>query len=220
MTLSFNRVNYLLLCLLITLFVMSQTLSALGTRFLNKIEQEYGQSARKRITSWRQLVADHQNSSETEKLILVNDFFNQVQFVSDLQHWGKQDYWATPVEMLSTNGGDCEDFSIAKYFTLVELGVPVDKIRLTYVKAVALNQAHMVVTYFPDVSAEPLVLDNLVGDIKKASSRKDLLPVYSFNGEGLWLAKERSSGRWVGSSKRISLWATLLKRMQQEKVNK
>ena len=56
-------------------------------------------------------------------------------WISDDEHWGKRDYWATPIEMLATNGGDCEDFSIAKYLTLTQLRVPSDKLRITYVRA-------------------------------------------------------------------------------------
>jgi predicted transglutaminase-like cysteine proteinase len=129
------------------------------------------------------------------------------------------DYWATPTEMLASNGGDCEDYSIAKYFTLLALGVNIDKLRITYVKARNLppaEQAHMVLTYYAKPDAIPLVLDNLVPEIKPASERADLLPVYSFNGDGLWLAKERGSGRVEGGSAKISLWTQLNSRMGKE----
>ncbi|HET19999.1 MAG TPA: sulfate adenylyltransferase, partial [Chromatiales bacterium] len=69
--------------------------------------------------------------------------------------------------------------------------------------ALQLNAAHMVLTYYPEPSAEPLVLDNLVPDIRLASRRQDLVPVYSFNGDGLWLAKERGLGRFVGKADRL-----------------
>ena len=126
---------------------------------------------------------------------------------------GKKDYWATPVEFLASNGGDCEDFSLAKYFTLRILGVPESKINLTYVKAWKINQAHMVVTYYSSPGAEPLVLDNLVDEIKPASERSDLYPVYSFNGSGLWVSKERGRGKLVGKSDKLSLWNDFLMRM-------
>ena len=117
--------------------------------------------------------------------------------------WGVKDYWATPLEFLSRGAGDCEDYSIAKYFTLKELGVSEKKMRITYVKALKLRQAHMVLTYFETPRSVPLVLDNLIPTIKPATQRKDLLPVYSFNGSGLWLAKSRGSGKKVGSSSRF-----------------
>lgn len=183
---------------------------------LSYVEKKYGQVARKRLLDWREVMISGQNKPELQKLELVNQFFNQVIFVSDLEHWGVEDYWATPVEMLATNGGDCEDFAIAKYFTLVEMGVPINRLQITYVKALSLNQAHMVLTYYPTPEAIPLVLDNLIPEIKSATLRRDLVPVYSFNGDGLWLAKERGLGRNVGKSDRISLWRTLEARIGKE----
>lgn len=188
----------------------------LTEKTLSSVEKKYGSSARKRLEDWRDLMESNRNKAEKEKLQQVNQFFNQVPFVSDMDHWGVEDYWATPVEMLATNGGDCEDFSIAKYFTLVEMGVPVNRLKITYVKALSLNQAHMVLTYYPTPGSIPLVLDNLIPEIKSASERRDLVPVYSFNGEGLWLAKELGLGRNVGKSDRVGLWRSLTARIGKE----
>lgn len=187
---------------------------------LSYMEKKYGQAARKRLIDWRELMISGQNKPESQKLELVNRFFNQALFVSDFDHWGMEDYWATPVEMLATNGGDCEDFAIAKYFTLVEMGVPINRLQITYVKALSLNQAHMVLTYYPTPEAIPQVLDNLIPEIKSATLRRDLVPVYSFNGDGLWLAKERGLGRNVGGSDRVGLWRSLTGRIEKEAANK
>ncbi len=183
---------------------------ALGTAqgILGEVEKNYGPDARVRVKDWLALIDQSQRKSEPEKIGLVNDFFNRLRFVSDSAHWGKEDYWATPVETLATNGGDCEDFSIAKYFTLRSLGVPEERLRLVYVKALTLGQAHMVLTYSTAPGAVPLVLDNLVEEIKPATERTDLQPVYSFNVQGLWLAKQR-----VGGAERVGLWRGLLARM-------
>lgn len=182
------------------------------------IGKKYGQAAASRVQKWREVLLSDRHADESRKLDLVNRFFNTLPFVSDLEHWGKEDYWATPLEFLTTNGGDCEDFAIAKYMTLREIGVPAERLRITYVKAVTLNQAHMVLTYYPTSDAEPLVLDNLQPDIKLASQRQDLIPVYSFNGDNLWLAKELTGrGQLVGESDRISLWKDLLMRMKLER---
>ncbi len=187
----------------------------LNEALLERIEIRYGSEARERVVRWDRLMHDYQDLSEPEKLLRVNEFFNEQAFVSDAEHWGRNDYWATPVEFLATSGGDCEDFAVAKYFTLREMGVPVERMTLTYVKALELNQAHMVLTYAATPGAVPLVLDNLREDILPASQRRDLLPVYSFNGEGLWLAKERGRGKLVGSSSRLSLWTDLVQRMAE-----
>lgn len=180
---------------------------------------KYGSSAAERLQDWHNLLqsTELKASSDQEKLERVNDFFNQMQFISDLDHWGEMDYWATPVEFLVTEGGDCEDFAIAKYLTLRHLGVPTDKLRITYVKALTINQAHMVLTYYTSPDAEPSILDNLKPDILPASQRDDLIPVYSFNGDNLWLSKElRGRGQLVGSSERIKRWKDLQERMTSQ----
>lgn len=201
------------------LFSLSMALAegiGLTPKVMAWVEDKYGSSARDKVSEWQGLIARHQGKDDMQLLRLVNDFFNQVPFYSDERIWGKEDYWATPVEMLSIDGADCEDYSIAKYFTLREMGIPVDKLRITYVKAIELNQAHMVLAYYSRPGAEPLVLDNLIDRIVPASRRRDLKPVYSFNGEGLWLAKSRGMGKRVGTSKRISLWEDLTARMANE----
>ncbi|NPA72716.1 MAG: sulfate adenylyltransferase [Gammaproteobacteria bacterium] len=176
--------------------------------------KHHGVFAGRRLEAWQKLVEDNMSASEATKLRNVNDFFNEVRFVSDKIHWKKKDYWATPIEFLSTDGGDCEDFTIAKYFTLKALGVPEKKLYLTYVKAIRLNQAHMVLTYFKRPKSIPLVLDNINKRILKAVKRKDLVPIYSFNGDGLWLAKQRGKGKSVkGGTTKLKAWNSLLKRL-------
>ena len=182
---------------------------------LQRIERQYGPDARKRLKDWQALLADNQGS-DRNKLERINRFFNTLTFVDDAIHWQTNDYWATPIEFLASQGGDCEDFAIAKYFSLMELGIAEEKLALTYVKALRLNQAHMVLTYYASPGAEPLVLDNLNGAILPASKRPDLLPVYSLNGSGLWLAKQRGKGKLIGSSDRLQRWREMLDRFSEE----
>jgi predicted transglutaminase-like cysteine proteinase len=182
-----------------------------------RINQEYGEYAGQRVVYWQELIRSGAGLPDMEKLRKVNDFFNALDFVNDIDHWGKKDYWATPLETLVSNGGDCEDFSIAKYFTLLEMGIPAKKMRLTYVKALRLNQAHMVLTYFPAPDDDPLVLDNLNKEISPAAMRDDLQPVYSFNGDGLWLAKARlADSKQVGRADRLAPWRDVIARISDE----
>ena len=187
---------------------------------LASAKKQYGVEAHKRLIKWQDLIREDTSTTDMEKLTKVNHFFNQIQFVSDALHWKQNDYWATPVEFLASGGGDCEDFSLAKYFTLKAMGIEEKKLNLTYVKAIELNQAHMVMTYFKTPEADPLVLDNLTNTIKLASQRLDLLPVYSFNGAGLWLAKQRGRGKYLGRSDRLKRWQELQDRMPKAILNK
>ncbi len=190
---------------------------AIDTGTLDHFEREYGGSAAQRILSWQYLLDHLHGKPEAVVLDEVNRFFNQVRFLGDIEHWNQTDYWATPLELLASNGGDCEDFAIAKYFSLKWLGVPVDKMRLTYVKAVELNQAHMVLTFHQSIGQEPIVLDNLIDEILPASERSDLVPVYSFNGDGLWKAKLLGDDPRLGDADDIVLWKELRMRIEQKR---
>lgn len=184
---------------------------------IQNAEKRYGNLGvgKGRLEAWDELIQASSNLPEEEKLTAVNRFFNrQFRFVDDSRNWRQEDYWATPVEALMKGAGDCEDYSIAKYFTLRRLGIPSEKLRITYVKALQYNQAHMVLTYYASPGAEPLVLDNLIGDIRPASQRKDLLPVYAFNAEGLYLPGAGSGKK--SDAKKLSRWQDLLKKMRAE----
>jgi predicted transglutaminase-like cysteine proteinase len=182
---------------------------------LQTIEARYGVEARERVQSWRHVIEDNQSRPVLEKLDVANRFFNRVKFEDDAVHWHMEDYWATPIETLATNGGDCEDFSIGKYFTLKELGVSDQCLRLTYVKSLTLNKPHMVLNYQCEGDAANLVLDNIEPRIVPSNERLDLLPVYSFNASGLWIAKQKGMGQQVGGSERLSLWRELLSRVSR-----
>lgn len=182
---------------------------------LRGAEDQYGSSARKRLLAWQDFMRVP-DENDLQKLERVNRFFNRIPFVSDTAHWGKEDYWASPTEFLASNGGDCEDFAIAKYFTLIALGVTEQRLALTYVTALRLNQSHMVLTYYPETGLEPLVLDSLVDAIEPSSRRTDLLPIYSFDASGLWTAKQRGKGDRIGDAQRVKPWRELLARVMEE----
>ena len=69
----------------------------------------------------------------------------------------------------------------------------------------------MVLGFYATPQADPLVLDNLVAGIQKASQRTDLTPVFSFDAEAVYVNGARST-----SSERINRWQNLLVRMRQE----
>lgn len=200
--------------------IAADALPPLTEKVLSGAERKYGAGARKRLLDWSRLIVDNRNKTEMQKLQIVNDFFNRIPYVSDSQHWNKADYWATPTETLASNGADCEDFAIAKYFTLLALNVRIEKLKITYVKASSynpINRSHMVLTYYSDPNAVPLVLDNLIPEIKPATQRRDLTPVYAFNGDGLWLAKAHNLGKRVASGPgNIRFWRDLRARMGRE----
>ncbi len=183
----------------------------------------YGPSTdgRHRVDAWRAMLSERKPASDLALLQRVNQFFNQeLRYVEDIDLWRVDDYWATPVEALWRGAGDCEDFAIAKYFSLRQRGMPAEKLLITYVKVLNPERAHMVLTYYPDNDGEPLVLDSLIDTLDPADSRKDLLPVYAFNGEGVWLPDATDatigSASIAGDIKQLSRWQDVLNKMKAE----
>ena len=173
-------------------------------------------AAQQRINAWQQLLIQLRHADGQTQLRTVNQFFNtQLHYAEDSDIWNSADYWATPVESLRKGEADCEDYAIAKYFTLRQLGVSEEKLRITYVKALRYNRAHMVLTWYASPEAIPLVLDSLTSTISPATQRMDLLPVYSFNDSGLWLPGNQNNKR-VGDSKRLSRWQQVFTKMREE----
>ncbi len=190
---------------------------------LRQVATKWGNDAPERLLGWRAIQLDYSRnrrqlppsaSVTLDELQGFNMLWNKVPYYSDVEHWGVEDYWATPVETMSSNGGDCEDYSIAKYFSLRELGVPAQNLRITYVRSLKLNMPHMVLAYYPAPDADPYILDNLTGELIPASARADLVPIYSFNDEDLWGA---GASTFKGKSSQIRLWRELLDKIDTER---
>ena len=181
---------------------------------LKSIEKKYGAQARTRVEEWDAMLESSKDETILNKIKNVNDFFNKITYKTDLSVWGEKDYWATPFEFMGSGAGDCEDYAIAKYFSLVKLGISDEKLRITYVSYKKANskfeQAHMVLTYYHKTGVEPIVLDNINKTLQVASKRPDLKPVYSFNASGLWQAKTKGEAR-VGNNE-LKSWKDLMSR--------
>lgn len=185
--------------------------------------ERYGIDGVTILNVWQNLILDLKDQPEREKIQKVNDFFNKsISYRDDVTLWRKSDHWATPLETLGMRAGDCEDFTIAKYITLLRLGIQLDQLRLIYVKAQIggtrskIFQAHMVLGYYPSTDSVPLILDSLVASIEPANKRVDLRPVFSFNSEGLWVGGTQAQGE---PTTRLSRWRDLLQRVQEQGIN-
>lgn len=215
---------------LLRLLTIATTLVALGLnglplalgwdfeRLQQLVSSRFGAGQLPLLLDWQRTLAEGRSAPETDKLKRINDFFNRrVAFDDDMSVWGQNDYWATPTETIGQGRGDCEDFSIAKYYSLIELGIPINKLRLVYVKARQTGPAgtflvaHMVLAYYATPNADPLVLDNLNTQILPASRRSDLSPIFSFNSAGLW----QGTGNQASQSN-LSRWKDLLARARAE----
>lgn len=179
--------------------------------------QKMGPGAQVRAQALLADIAEVADRDDPTKLKTINDFFNRhILYREDQETWGQLDYWASPLELLAKGQGDCEDYAIAKYFSLIASGVSGVKMRMVYVRAqVGVSvQAHMVLAYYPAPNAEPLILDNLITDIRPASRRPDLVPVFSFSAEGLWQGVGATSAG--DPAARLSRWRDVLVKAKAE----
>jgi predicted transglutaminase-like cysteine proteinase len=190
-------------------------------RVMQSAQQRYGGHAAAIVKDWSKVLELFRPEPEEQQLRDVNEYVNgKLRFEDDIKVWGRVDYWATPIEALIKGAGDCEDYAIAKYFSLKMLGVPVAKLRMTYVRAKLggsasnVTQAHMVLTYYSSPNAEPLILDNLISEIRLAGRRPDLTPIFSFNSEGIF----DSAGMkpQPGGGSRLSKWNDVVEKMKAE----
>jgi|GEM_PF-143193 len=208
---------------MIFLFSLSSAVDA-RTDF-DRMEQlaatEYGQPAVVTLKAWRAMIEKNRTEPDPTKLEHANAFVNdRISYASDMSVWGVEDYWATPLELFGKGKGDCEDYAIAKYITLRLMDIPVQKLRLVYVRARIGPQqtmAHMVLSYFETPTSVPLILDNQIDAILPATRRGDLFPVFSFNHEGLWMEGERTSSG--DPTARLSRWRDVLQRMRREGID-
>ncbi|MDH3316600.1 MAG: hypothetical protein OER43_12665, partial [Gammaproteobacteria bacterium] len=81
-------------------------LSRLSDDVVRSFTRTYGKEATQRLTRWQNLMQSNVSSPDESKRKAANDYFNQIPWLTDDQHWRQADYWATPLEMIGTNGGD------------------------------------------------------------------------------------------------------------------
>jgi len=210
-----------LLRLLAALMLVALSVQAVDTDRIVRSAQKYGPTGVANAKALQQMMAALGGKDDAAKITAVNDFYNQrLAYMEDIDNWGVEDYWASPLEGLGKGAGDCEDYAIGKYFTLTTLGMPDAKLRMVYVRASIPGApngyvAHMVLAYYPTPEADPLVLDNLQPGIHSASERPDLSPVFSFNAQGLWqgVGSIRASG---DPMTRLSKWRGAVMRARQD----
>lgn len=144
----------------------------------------------KRFKLYKELTKKVEGYSTLKKLSHVNAFFNKILPQQDNAKYGIDDYWTTQKEFLIKGKGDCEDYVIAKYFTLLELGIPKDKLFLSVVRVKGRSTDHMVLLYFEDKNSVPLVMDNLSFKVIPITKRKKLIQKFAFNELGAYVLKK------------------------------
>ena len=137
-----------------------------------------------RSTTWKELKGRAQGQPLKAMLDVVNRFWNTWPYRADKEVWGQDDFWATPAEFLQRSG-DCEDYCIAKYFTLRELGVAADDMRIVIVRETIRGIAHAVLAVYEGQQVH--ILDNLSDHVRPMRRVRNYQPVFSVNENGRWM---------------------------------
>jgi predicted transglutaminase-like cysteine proteinase len=190
------------------------------------IKQEFGDEAEKRMRFVEKFILDNYDIPEMEKVIKTNEMSNHLPWIADAAHWKESDYWATPLETITTFGGDCEDIALVKWVILRNLGISSDNLALAYVKIKQTGEDHMVLLYVAKPEAplgqkEVYVLDNFVDEVKPAEERMDLLAVMALGTEGrIVLFSDDGENRSVKASytgRKVKKAEDLIARIQENR---
>lgn len=135
------------------------------------------------IAKWQAFIKDVAKKPKREQLDAVNAYMNKRRYTVDPRNYGKRDYWATPKQFFNKNG-DCEDYAISKYISLLHAGYDPDAMRIVIVKDLNLKVAHGILIVYLD--GEALVLDNQIPKVINAKRIRHYKPVYSINKKHWW----------------------------------
>jgi predicted transglutaminase-like cysteine proteinase len=209
--------QWLLVVLVLASALGGRESSAGDAQRMAQAAQQLGPRAVAALPSLQALLQYSAELDEIGQLAAVNNYFNhRIVFAEDQQVWGERDHWASPLELLQQGRGDCEDYALAKYFSLLALGVPPARLRMVYVKAHVGTggEPHMVLAYYAQPQADPLILDFLITPLLPAAQRPDLAPVFSFNSDGLWHGV--GAQRLGNVQERLSRWHEVLAKARAE----
>lgn len=133
---------------------------------------------------WKQVIDELAGADRRTQIERINREMNEKLYIIDPINWGVPDYWATPFQFLRKNG-DCEDYAIAKFMALRQLGFENPELRIVVLNDLNLGIAHAILVVYVDGQA--LVLDNQIKSVVPADTIRHYQPVYSVNEEGWWL---------------------------------
>ena len=145
--------------------------------------------------AWKDIKAKLSGMSPLEQVKAVNVLINRWPYRTDMDVWGVMDYWETPVEFFQKSG-DCEDFAIAKYFALRDLGFPASQMRIVVLKDTLRNLDHAVTAVYLDGDA--WILDNLSNAVLSHKRLSHYRPQFSVNEEYRWAHLTPSAPKKTG----------------------
>ena len=178
------------------------------------IKKSSGKEAVSRIHEYNKTIQSYKKYSSLKQLTKTNLYLNKLEYKDDKLNNNKSDHWATPKEFLTCGLGDCEDYAIIKYFSLLKLGFSSDKLFITLAYDTYSKRGHMVLSYFMEDNKPPLILDNLSVEVLNLAKRSDLVVNAFINTNGVY--KFNDNGKLIKTKYNSKKFKALLKRVQME----
>jgi len=203
----------ILFLLLMPLLLLSSEYPYFSKKDFIKIEKEFGEIAKNRSMDYQKQVAKFKSFNKNKQLTAVNNYLNQLLPQYDVIMQNKEDYWASPKEFLTTGYGDCEDYVIIKYFTLIKLCFNKNKLYFTTVHELYSGGYHMVLSYFKEEGKPPLILDNLSFRILNLNKREDIKADLFINSNGIFKLDKNYKLRKIANNS--SKYISLIKKIQK-----
>ncbi len=147
------------------------------------------------LSAWLEFLESQRSADEEHQLDAVNRYVNRIPFISDLENYGVYDWWATPAEFFSRNGGDCEDYVITKYLSLKELGRSPDKMRLVVLWDQDRQQYHAVLEYA--LNGGSVLLGSRHPHLFRWSDVPNFHPIFALNERSYWIFDARHRPQYV-----------------------
>ena len=133
---------------------------------------------------WAAMVRAARGQDRMSQLALVNAFFNRFPYRTDLELYRTAEYWAAPAEFLARSG-DCEDYAVAKFFTLRELGFNNTDLKVVAVFDNTRRIGHAILR--ASLAGQSYVLDNLTPNVLPESRFRHYKALYAMNESGTWV---------------------------------
>jgi len=178
--------RFFLLFIFLSVLLNADNYPYFSKKTIKLLEKQYGYIVKNRTQDYQDTIEKIKSYPKEKQLNSINVYLNQLLSQYDSISKKCADYWKSPVEFLIHGNGDCEDYAIIKYFSLIKLGYDKNKLFLTIVKDRYSSTMHMVLSYFDKDNLPPLILDNLSFKILRLDKRIDLVPYKLMNDTGTY----------------------------------
>lgn len=139
--------------------------------------------ATEKTSEWKGFIESLRDKSAEEQVESINHFMNKVSYISDEDNYGTGDYWAT-VEEFMARGGDCEDYALAKYRSLLMLGFKASDLRIVILFDINKGINHAVLAVA--LNGAWKILDNQSQEVRDDKDISNYKPIYAISKSNWW----------------------------------